>query len=194
LKWLERYQKSLLLPRNGTPWPVLRLAFLATRLAVDIGRAVSALSRGVGTMQWDPDDESLQFPSAVLEWGAADSVARALQRAHAQTIVAARRKNFERLLRAGDRFIRCRPLIGDLPDGICPLYFPVIAEDPPMLLRRLGQGAVSAVPWWDSFHPAVPWQQFPEAEFLKRSVVVLPIHQDLEAAHMDRIIELLEHR
>ena len=53
-------------------------------------------------------------------------------------------------------------LLGELPPGVCPLYFPVLTDEPLALVRRLQQDAVSAIQWWDQFHPAVPWQQFAE--------------------------------
>jgi dTDP-4-amino-4,6-dideoxygalactose transaminase len=192
LKWLDRYRKSFPPPRQRLLRPLTIAALLGARLAVDMGRGVGALGRRLGAVQWDPDDESLGFPGAVLEWGAAASVEQALHRARPQAIVAARRRNFARLLSAGVRFTDCVPLIGELPPGVCPLYFPVLAENPLALVRRLQRHAVSAAPWWDQFHPAVPWRQFPEARRLKARIVVLPIHQDLQDAHMDRIIGLLE--
>jgi dTDP-4-amino-4,6-dideoxygalactose transaminase len=61
-------------------------------------------------------------------------------------------------------------------------------------VRRLAHRAVASVHWWGTFHGAVPWQQFPDAVLLKRSVLALPVHQDLGPAHMQRIAELLAER
>lgn len=194
LRSLDRHRKAFLLPQYPLVRPLAITAFLAARLIVELGQALGALCRCLGVVQWDPEDGSLRFPDAVLEWGVAPSVERALSRVSPEPVAAARRRNFARLLDARARFADCEPLIGELPPGVCPLYFPVVTEDPAGLLRRLGREAVSAVQWWDDFHPAVPWARFPEARRLKESVVVLPIHQDLGEAHMDRIVAALAGR
>lgn len=191
-KSLERRHKALLLPRAAAGLIAARAAFLAGRLAVDAGRVLNRASSRLGHVQWDPDDESLKFPNDVLSWGIAPSVERALQNVEPAAIVAARRRNFARLLQAAERFEHCTPLLSILPEGVCPLYFPVVTADPNRLLERLEGGAVSAASWWGELHPAVPWERFPEARRLKNLVVALPIHQDLEELHISRIVRLLE--
>jgi hypothetical protein len=191
-KFLERRHKALLLPRGGAGLVVARAAFLGGRLAVAAARALSHASGRLGTLQWDPDDESLDFPNEVLSWGIAPSVERALERVEPAAIVAARRRNFAQLLHAAHRFAGCAALLPELPEGVCPLYFPVLAADPEALIGRLRRGAVSAAEWWGAFHPAVPWERFPEARRLKEQVVALPVHQDLAEPHVGQMIRLLE--
>jgi perosamine synthetase len=193
-KMLERRHKALLLPHAAAGLVAARAAFLVGKLAVDAGRTLNRASCRLGALQWDPDDESLSFPNDVLSWGIAPSVERALQSVEPATIVAARRRNFGQLLQAAERFADCTALIAELPDGVCPLYFPVVAADSERLVGRLGRGAVSAAEWWGAFHPAVPWERFPEARRLKEQVVALPVHQDLEDAHVSRIIRMLEQK
>jgi perosamine synthetase len=191
-KVLERRHKALLLPRGAVGFVTARAAFLGGRVALAASRALNRASGRLGALQWDPDDESLGFPNDVLSWGIAPSVEQALQSVEPAAIVAARRRNFAQLLHAADRFADCTALLPELPDGVCPLYFPVLAADPEGLLARLGRGAVSAAEWWGAFHPAVPWERFPEARRLKEQAVALPVHQDLEDVHMTRMIRLLE--
>jgi hypothetical protein len=193
-KSLERYQKSLLLPRTGVPWPLRRTAFLGMRLGVDAARAFAAASRVFGLLQWDPEDESIEYPADVLSWGVDASVEQRLHQFRASPIVKARRRNFKHLLSVADSFSGCRPLFDCLPDGVCPLYFPVLSDDPERLLGRLRDGAVSAVRWWCEFHAVTPWERYPKAVWLKRSLVALPIHQDLEVQHIETIILLLTQR
>jgi len=193
-KLLERYQKGRLLP--AARWPTTRdkAMFVAGRLAVEAAKGVRALAAAVGRTQLDPDDESFAFPGETLDWGMDAAAVEALREVEPGEIVAARRRNYELLLAAAGSFADCRSALPVLPDGVCPLYFPAFAERPREIVRRLARGAVASVQWWGTFHRAVPWRQFPEAEWLKRNVVALPVHQDLGVAHMRRVAELLVER
>jgi dTDP-4-amino-4,6-dideoxygalactose transaminase len=102
-----------------------------------------------------------------------------------------RRRNFEdlgrRLLDRG----AVVPLLPGLPPGCCPLFFPVVVEDPVGLQRHLAAHGVGTKHFWSFFHPAIPMERFPFESRLKRTVVVLPVHQDLgedEVAYLaDRV-------
>ncbi|MEO8464152.1 MAG: aminotransferase class I/II-fold pyridoxal phosphate-dependent enzyme [Gammaproteobacteria bacterium] len=194
-KLLERYQKAWLMPPAGSPTAGDRIAFVANRLLVDAIKCARGAAALAGRTQLDPDAESLGFPGEALDWGMDASAVKALGDADPEAIAAARRRNYGLLLAAADRLTDCRPVFPDLPAGVCPLYFPVFAEHAERLVRRLAGGAVASVQWWaGTFHSAVSWEQFPDAAFLKRSVVALPIHQDLGPAHMQRIVGLLAER
>jgi dTDP-4-amino-4,6-dideoxygalactose transaminase len=58
-----------------------------------------------------------------------------------------------------------------------------------MILKRKG---IITHPWWDRFHPAIPWNEFPDAVYLKTRLFGLPIHQDLTLKHLDLVIEEFE--
>lgn len=190
-KVLERYQKGWLMPKEARPGLDARAAFLANRLLVDAARCLRAAAHACGRVQFDPDDESFAFPPEPLGWGVARSVERSLASVSWGEIVEARRRNFGVVLAAGSRFVGCRPLFRTLPAGVCPLYFPVFAADPWKLIGKLRRAGISAVQWWSIEHEAVPWHAYPEAAELKRSVVALPVHQDLGEVHMRKIVNVL---
>jgi dTDP-4-amino-4,6-dideoxygalactose transaminase len=149
------------------------------------------MARILGSAQFDPDSEDFGFPAEVLEWGMARSVRAALFNDDRDFIVTRRRRNYELLLSNAGRFRNSRPVLPQLPTGVCPLYFPLFSEDPARCVRELRRGAVSSIIWWGTSHTAVPWTQFPEASQLKRRIVAIPIHQDLRDDHVLRIAELL---
>lgn len=190
-KSLERRQKAWLMPEGRAPGAIDRAGFFAGRLLVELARAARNGARAAGRAQLDPDDESLAFPAEALEWGMDEAVERNLFRHDAAHIVAARRRNYGQLLAAADRFQGCRPLLPELPEGVCPLYFPLIADDIGSLQRRFARAAITAIEWWTTFHSAVPWQDFPVETSLKQQLIAVPVHHDLAAAHMDRIIDVL---
>ena len=41
---------------------------------------------------------------------------------------------------------------------------------------------------WPWFHTSINWDDFPYEADLKRSVFILPVHQSLQEAEIDRII------
>ena len=81
-------------------------------------------------------------------------------------------------------------LFETLPEGVCPLYLPVVITQPDVRYRL--QQAHIKVFEWSRFHRQIPWEQFPEAVFLKRHVVGLPIHQDLDIRHIRCISNILK--
>lgn len=69
-----------------------------------------------------------------------------------------------------------RVLFTDLPEGICPLYFPVAVEGVERFLQEMLARGIPAFRW-----PPLPREvkanpEFPNANFLAEHVVVLPVH------------------
>jgi dTDP-4-amino-4,6-dideoxygalactose transaminase len=83
------------------------------------------------------------------------------------------------------------PLFPRLDEGTCPLFFPVVVEDPPTFQRKLKERRLAAKHVWAWFHPSVPWEQFPREAELKRKVFGLPVHQALREEEVERLAEAL---
>ena len=135
--------------------------------------------------------DSYNFLSEILSWKMSPLSERLLKRVDFQTIKDTRRRNYLYLL---DHFSTNDSGIlpfKELPTGVSPLFFPIILESPKLrqsLYNSLKSAGVVTHPWWDRFHPGVPWEKFPDAVYLKRNLFGLPIHQDLTLKHLDRII------
>jgi dTDP-4-amino-4,6-dideoxygalactose transaminase len=95
-----------------------------------------------------------------------------------ERIVAARRRNYE-LLR-GELGAAAPPLLAHLPRGACPLFYPIAVTEKAEVLDRLRGRGIDAIDFWDSFHPSCDAAAFPEAALLRRSIVEIPCHQDLD--------------
>jgi len=78
-----------------------------------------------------------------------------------------------------------------LPQGSCPLFFPVIVKDREFYYQMFKDRDITLFKYWQHFHEAVPWDEFPEAVFLKKHVLGLPIHQDINFNHLDKILDVL---
>lgn len=93
-----------------------------------------------------------------------------------------RRANF---LRLRDQLAGRVRLLGEaLPDGACPLFFPILVPDKAAAARALVARGVAAVEFWNDGDPAAQ-RAGSDAEFLRRHLLELPIHQGLDAEHVD---------
>lgn len=136
--------------------------------------------------------DSYIFNENISNWGMSAMSEAILGQTDFERVKQIRRQNFEYLLQY---FLKNEK--GDLPfrelsEEVCPLFFPIILESPEQrenIYQTLKERGVVTHPWWKRFHPAVPWEEFPDAVFLKQRLFGLPIHQDLTLKHMDRIIE-----
>ncbi len=72
-----------------------------------------------------------------------------------------------------------------LPDGASPLGFPV--EHRPGLVDRIRRQGVLACLFWHRRHPGLAAGGFPEADRLRASIVILPVHQELRPQDLERI-------
>jgi perosamine synthetase len=107
----------------------------------------------------------------------------------ASAIVTRRRANYL-FLQAGLRGIeKIQFLVPELPAGICPWVFPVFLDpgvEACAALRAMGIPAVT----WDGVRPlALESASFPDAEFLYKNLVFLPVHQNLTAENLSQIVQ-----
>ncbi|MCC6682835.1 MAG: aminotransferase class V-fold PLP-dependent enzyme [Phycisphaeraceae bacterium] len=114
-----------------------------------------------------------------------------LERLDFEQVVQQRRTNFLQYLQclAGTKHIEF--LYHDLPEGVCPLSFPIFVDNPDLISRKLYQHAIVALHWWHGYHRALPPTDFDEACKLKDHLLVLPVHQQLNDQHIDYIIRSL---
>jgi dTDP-4-amino-4,6-dideoxygalactose transaminase len=92
-------------------------------------------------------------------------------------IVQRRRQNFLLLadrLKGAVRLVR-----DDLDEGVCPLFCPILVSDKHRAVIALQKSGVEAVEFWNSGDPQAAARITGAAQFLRRHVVELPIHQDI---------------
>ena len=71
--------------------------------------------------------------------------------------------------------------------GVCPLFFPVIVDDKHAVAERLRGRGVDALEFWNDSSEPGGHEMGPDARFLRRHVLELPIHQDLTARHIEYV-------
>lgn len=94
-------------------------------------------------------------------------------------VVEARRRNYFYLMsRLRDL---STPLFSQLAPGACPLFFPLVVEDKAPLMAALAERGIETIDFWRYFHPACDASAFPEVATLRRTILEIPCHQDLDA-------------
>jgi dTDP-4-amino-4,6-dideoxygalactose transaminase len=71
--------------------------------------------------------------------------------------------------------------------GACPFGVPVRTSNKAGLLAHLLEHGISAIDFWSVPHPLLPVVEFPAAARRRGETVLLPVHQDLTSADVDRI-------
>ena len=74
-----------------------------------------------------------------------------------------------------------------VPDGACPLFFPIVVPDKQATAERLRSCGVDALEFWNDSSEPGGQEMGPDAQFLRQHVLELPIHQDLTPRHIDHI-------
>ena len=90
-----------------------------------------------------------------------------------------RRRNY-RLLTEALQNAGSTLLFPHLPDGVCPLNCPVLVENRDGAVHTLTQLGIGTSPWWAGGHRIIDWDAYPTASYLKRTILPLPVHQQLD--------------
>jgi len=161
-------------------WAVLKRIHVPTRSAI----------RSVGERAEMP--ESYYYDEQLSNMGVSAITRRMLATFTVSDVVNRRRDNFSLFLNLLSGVRRIEPLYKQLPEGVCPLYFPVIVRDRDYLCEKLNTLSIAAISWWSGYHRAFPWDTYPDACFLKDNLLVLPIHQRLNREYIEFIATRLQ--
>ena len=94
-------------------------------------------------------------------------------------VIDKRRENYRRLHEALTGAPGYRPLWGNLPAGMCPLFLPVSVGRRDWLMKRMADGGVETFRFGASSAHRVDGGEFRETLSLRNQLLCLPIHQDL---------------
>lgn len=158
------------------------LAASLLRPATSVARTLSSRVRGervdVGSQDFDLTNANL----------AMSSIVHVLLRGQRYSeIVERRRRNFSLLLERLRKLTT--PVFDRLPDGVCPLSYPLQVRDKQPIMEFLLARGIETVNFWSRSHRILPEGPFPEVDRLRRSIVELPCHQDASPETMIRIAE-----
>jgi hypothetical protein len=75
--------------------------------------------------------------------------------------------------------------------GASPFAFPIQHGQGEELINRLARHSVVAGRLWPHPHPCLPQADFPGAVGLRKSTIVLPVHQELRVRDLERIVDVV---
>lgn len=154
-----------------------------------LGAALHALKRGMGRMAGALDVRRANVGDIGFNLGEVDLAmsrmsARLLGRLDMHEIRRRRAANYRRLDAALDP--RVERVFPSLPDGACPLFFPIVVGDKHATATALQQRGVDALEFWNESMDG-GGEMGPDARFLRAHVLELPIHQDLTPAQVSYV-------
>jgi dTDP-4-amino-4,6-dideoxygalactose transaminase len=144
------------------------------------GRAAGAMDvprAKVGDIGFDLDDVDLAM---------SDISARLLEHLDLDNIRTRRIANYQRLARQLRGFVT--PLHAELPSGACPLLFPILVENKRATAERFRSSGIDVLEFWNYGADGGP-DEGKNARYLRAHVLGLPLHQDLDARHIDYIAD-----
>ncbi len=104
-----------------------------------------------------------------------------------ETLAATRRKQYRALAaQIADRS-GIHPLFDHLPEGACPMVFPIRVGRRRALRRRLAEAGIETYTFGEWRHPAIAYERFPEVATLRHEILGLPVHQNLTPEDIERI-------
>jgi perosamine synthetase len=96
-----------------------------------------------------------------------------------------RRANFARYLELLSGLVH--PAFSAVPAGSSPFMFPALFQDKPKTLERMRRMRIRPLNFWTAPHPSLPVERYPRAMDLRRTVIGLPVHQELRRGDVDRV-------
>lgn len=129
-----------------------------------------------GTVTLDP--QTLRY--------SASKVARHLMRLVDPSFVIQRRRANFALLHSKLRHLSALN-IETLPEGACPLFYPICIEDKRRFRADLLSRGIDSVNLWSQPHPASPCEKTAQVAKWRGTILELPIHQQLDGEDVERV-------
>lgn len=76
-----------------------------------------------------------------------------------------------------------------LPEGASPFAFPIQSNRKEGLIEQLARHGIMATNFWSDPHPCLSAADFPRVAALRKSVVALPVHQELGVRELEWIVD-----
>ena len=155
---------------------------LKTGLCVDFLRKLWKVLKELIALSLIHENPSKSFPEKTIS----DSSRRILKNINYPQVIFRRRRNFEFLLQKIFSTHEELLFYKYLPEGICPLAFPILLKDRNRIHKEMLKRGFGVYPW--PFLPeAISRKDFPNTFYLADHLLLLPIHQDIEKNHLKKM-------
>ena len=154
-----------------------------------VGAALQALKRGMGLAAGAMDVRranvgDIGFNLDEVDLAMSPVSTRVLQRLDYSDIERRRVANYRQLLEQLDAHVR--PMFAELPQGVCPLFFPLVVPNKTEAANALRRRGVDALEFWND-PVGDGGEMSPHTRFFRQHVLELPIHQDLSRRHISHV-------
>lgn len=152
-------------------------------------RVIKKLQRGVTTKDLIPD--ATQFNTELVNLGISQISRRLINNFDFNDIIVNRRQNFLFLLNEFKNHPLIKPIFNDLPDGVCPLFFPAIINNRDKVYSELLTKGISTFIFGRKLHPLLIRENFLNANYLAQHNLCLPIHSDISKRQLNYMVKVL---
>jgi perosamine synthetase len=166
-------------------WAALRMNGAGSGV-VALGKNLGRFTKRALRASTIPVDTSY-LDMSVIPLGMGRTARYLLRRTRPAEVIAIRRRNFQHLASLLQGAVR--PLFPELPEGVCPLSYPVYVRDKERAHEELLRENIGNVNFWSRTRPEIAKGAFPEVDAMRRQVLELPIHQGLLPRHIEYIAE-----
>jgi len=178
--WVAAHALSLML--SNLEMRKLPAAAPARSIGLRIGKAAFRASGRDYVPMGTPDFDLTQANTNISRLSQ-----RILARQDFAAIATRRRANYAYLLARLQDI--APPIFGELPVGVCPLFYPFRSDRREALFGALRDQGVEIGEFWPDNHFYGPNGEFPDADVLRRTALWLPCHQDLGAEALDSLVD-----
>jgi len=152
-------------------------------------RVVKKLQRNITLKNLIPN--TTEFNEELVNLGISQISRRLMSNFDFKDIINNRRRNFLFLLNEFKNHSLIKPIFHNLPDGICPLFFPVIINDRDMVYLKLLKKGVSTFIFGRRLHPSLMKEKFLNSNYLAQHNLCLPIHSDITEKQLNYMVKVL---
>lgn len=168
-----------------------------TSRAEPVGRAIAAAKSGVGSLLGRAQVRKVAvgdmgFDLANVNLGMSSFTRALLPRFDYEEIVRRRRENWFHLETRLRPFAWLPPVV--LPEGACPLFYPILVRDKAAASAALREAGVCATEFWNQGEADATAEEFPESQRLRDHVLEIPLHQDVTIAELDTAVDAIRAR
>ncbi len=125
----------------------------------------------------------------LIKISASKSIMKLMGQMSMSKIISKRRENYLLL----DSLIKehFTTIFPELPDGVCPLFYPIIVDNRIMWNRKLKESNIGTATVWLPHHPSCPDEIAQTVSYLRENLLELPIHQSLNENDIRYIAETI---
>jgi dTDP-4-amino-4,6-dideoxygalactose transaminase len=105
------------------------------------------------------------------------------------TVVSSRRRNWGALAVGLGRW---KPVFKELPEGVCPLAFPIWVERRPKLIGMLRAKGIEPYVFGAFHHPLLDRTLSQDSRSTREEILCLPLHQELTDTDIERVCATMD--